>query len=424
MDTDRYIVEGMHSLEGETWIHGAKNAALPILAASLLCGDCEIENCPDLSDIHAAENILRHLGCRTHWEQSQGSKVLCIHSEGPFVSEIPDQLMREMRSSIVFLGAMIARCGQAKLSYPGGCELGPRPIDLHLSSLKKLGVTIREDGGYLDCTAPKGLHAAQITLPFPSVGATENIMIAASMAQGETVIQNAAREPEILDLAGFLNACGAKVRILPDGTVAIEGVKQLHGCRYRVIPDRIVAVTYLCCCAVAKGELLLRGLRPDHLSAVLPLLEEMGCQLITEKDTIRIVCRQPLRAVSGISTMPYPGFPTDALAPMMAAACTAQGTTIFIENIFQDRFKHAWELCRMGADIKAEGRVAVVRGVPCLHCAQVRCTDLRGGAALVVAALGARGKTVVEDIRHLLRGYEHLDRTINSLGGCIVRKTM
>ena len=226
MDTDRYIVEGMHNLEGETWIHGAKNAALPILAASLLCGDCEIENCPDLSDIHAAENILRHLGCRTHWEQSQGSKVLCIHSEGPFVSEIPDQLMREMRSSIVFLGAMIARCGQAKLSYPGGCELGPRPIDLHLSSLKKLGVTIREDGGYLDCTAPKGLYAAQITLPFPSVGATENIMIAASMAQGETVIQNAAREPEILDLAGFLNACGAKVRILPDGTVAIEGVKQ------------------------------------------------------------------------------------------------------------------------------------------------------------------------------------------------------
>ena len=296
MDTDRYIVEGMHNLEGETWIHGAKNAALPILAASLLCGDCEIENCPDLSDIHAAENILRHLGCRTHWEQSQGSKVLCIHSEGPFVSEIPDQLMREMRSSIVFLGAMIARCGQAKLSYPGGCELGPRPIDLHLSSLKKLGVTIREDGGYLDCTAPKGLHAAQITLPFPSVGATENIMIAASMAQGETVIQNAAREPEILDLAGFLNACGAKVRILPDGTVAIEGVKQLHGCRYRVIPDRIVAVTYLCCCAVAKGELLLRGVRPDHLSAVLPLLEEMGCQLKTEKDTIRIVCRQPLRA--------------------------------------------------------------------------------------------------------------------------------
>lgn len=225
-------------------------------------------------------------------------------------------------------------------------------------------------------------------------------------------------------MAGFLNACGAKVRILPDGTVAIEGVKQLHGCRYRVIPDRIVAVTYLCCCAVAKGELLLRGVRPDHLSAVLPLLEEMGCQLKTEKDTIRIVCRQPLRAVSGISTMPYPGFPTDALAPMMAAACTAQGTTIFIENIFQDRFKHAWELCRMGADIKAEGRVAVVRGVPCLHCAQVRCTDLRGGAALVVAALGARGKTVVEDIRHLLRGYEHLDRTINSLGGCIVRKTM
>lgn len=310
----------------------------------------------------------RHLGCRTHWEQSQGSKVLCIHSEGPFVSEIPDQLMREMRSSIVFLGAMIARCGQAKLSYPGGCELGPRPIDLHLSSLKKLGVTIREDGGYLDCIAPKGLHAAQITLPFPSVGATENIMIAASMAQGETVIQNAAREPEILDLAGFLNA--AEPRCASAGWYGCHRRRQAAARRrYRVIPDRIVAVTYLCCCAVAKGELLLRGVRPDHLSAVLPLLEEMGCQLKTEKDTIRIVCRQPLRAVSGISTMPYPGFPTDALAPMMAAACTAQGTTIFIENIFQDRFKHAWELCRMGADIKAEGRVAVVRGCHAALCA-------------------------------------------------------
>lgn len=372
MDTDRYIVDGMHKLEGEVWVHGAKNAALPILAASLLCDECEIENCPDLSDIRAAQNILRHLGAKSWWESdSSGRRVLSVKAEGPFVWDIPDSLMREMRSSIVFLGAIISRCKQAKITYPGGCELGPRPIDLHLSSLKKLGVQIQEDGGNLACSVPDGLYGAQITLPFPSVGATENIMLAACMARGETVIRNAAREPEIIDLAGFLNACGAKIRILPDGTVAIEGVEHLNSCRYRVIPDRIVAVTYLCCCAIAKGEVLLRGVCPEHLSAVLPVLEEMGCSMQIEKESILLRCDKPLRAVSSISTMPYPGFPTDALAPVMAAACTAQGTTIFIENIFQDRFKHAWELCRMGADIKAEGRVAVVRGVPKLH--RARC---------------------------------------------------
>ena len=416
----KLLVAGPTRLSGTVRIHGAKNSVLPILAACCLCtSPCVLHNCPDIEDVRTALAILESLGCKTRREGS----TLCIDPTGLDRHCVEPRLAGKMRSSVLFLGALLANFSQAELALPGGCPLGDRPIDLHVKALSQLGVRFCFEEGRMRAVWHKRLDG-DIRLPLTSVGATENIMIAASMAQGETVIQNAAREPEILDLAGFLNACGAKVRILPDGTVAIEGVKQLHGCRYRVIPDRIVAVTYLCCCAVAKGELLLRGVRPDHLSAVLPLLEEMGCQLKTEKDTIRIVCRQPLRAVSGISTMPYPGFPTDALAPMMAAVCTAQGTTIFIENIFQDRFKHAWELCRMGADIKAEGRVAVVRGVPCLHCAQVRCTDLRGGAALVVAALGARGKTVVEDIRHLLRGYEHLDRTINSLGGCIVRKTM
>lgn len=422
METERYIVEGRHRLEGEVRVHGAKNAALPILAASLLCDGCEIENCPDLSDIRAAENILRHLGCETCWQRDSNlQKVLSVRPKGPFVWDIPDSLMREMRSSIVFLGAIIARCRQARISYPGGCELGPRPIDLHLSALKKLGVEIEEDCGCLVCRVPGKLHGAQITLPFPSVGATENIMIAASLAEGETVIRNAAREPEILDLAGFLNSCGAKIRVLADGTVAISGVERLGGCRYRVIPDRIVAVTYLCCCAAAKGEILLRGVRPEHLSAVLPVLEEMGCRLHSEGETIRIRCTEPAQAVSTISTMPYPGFPTDALAPVMAVACCAQGTTIFIENIFQNRFKHAWELCRMGADIQAEGRVAVVRGVPHLHGARVRCTDLRGGAALVAAALGAQGRTEIEEVRHVLRGYENLDQTLNSLGAKVIR---
>lgn len=327
--------------------------------------------------------------------------------------------MREMRSSIVFLGAIIARQKEAKISYPGGCELGPRPIDLHLSSLKKLGVEIVEDHGYLDCRVPDKLKGAVISLPFPSVGATENIMIAACTADGETIIHNPAREPEITDLAGFLNTCGANILFDSDGTIRIQGVPKLHEGIYRVIPDRIVAVTYLCCCAMAKGDLFIKGVCPEHMSAVLPILEEMGCQLDVGKEEIRIRSNQPLRAVKNITTMPYPGFPTDALAPIMSLTTVAQGTTVFVENIFQNRFKQAWELVRMGADIKTEGRIAIVRGVDALHSADVCCTDLRGGAALVVAALGAQGKTTIRDVRHILRGYENLCEVLNQAGASI-----
>ena len=260
------VIQGPSRLNGALSVHGAKNSTLPLMAATLLCdGECVLHNCPQLSDVDASTRILRHLGCKVIREGS----TVTVDARNAQYWDIPDALMREMRSSIVFLGAIIARCKKAKLSYPGGCELGPRPIDLHLSSLRKLGVEIKEDLGYLECSVPDKLHAAEITLPFPSVGATENIMIAAVLAEGETVIRNAAREPEISDLAGFLNACGAKIRILSDGTIAICGVEKLHGCCYRVIPDRIVAVTYLCCCAAAKGEILLRGVCPEHLSAVL-----------------------------------------------------------------------------------------------------------------------------------------------------------
>ena len=420
MDTDRYIVEGMHSLEGETWVHGAKNAALPILAASLLCGDCEIENCPDLSDIHAAENILRHLGCRTHWEQSQGSKVLCIHSEGPFVSEIPDQLMREMRSSAIFLGAILARCGQADLSYPGGCELGPRPIDLHLAGLRDLGAEIREEGSFLHCRADR-LRGREVVLRMPSVGATENLMLAACGAEGVTVISNAAREPEVVDLQNFLNACGARVSGAGSSAVSIEGGQDLHGCTYRVMPDRIAAATYLCAAASAGGDIYLRGAEEGHLSTVTAALREAGCTVTADSGGIRALCRERLRAVGPVQTAPYPGFPTDAQAVLMAALLRSRGATVFEENIFENRYRHVDELIRMGASIRVSGRVAVVTGVERLHSAPVRCTDLRGGAALCVAALAAEGETRVSQICHIDRGYEDLARDLRALGADAVR---
>lgn len=415
MDTEKYIVDGLKRLDGEIRVHGAKNAALPILAASLLCDHCEIHNCPDLSDVEAACNILRHLGCEAHREKD----VLTIKATNQIQNTIPDELMREMRSSIVFLGAMIARGRTAKISFPGGCELGPRPIDLHLAALKKLGVEIIEDQGYLDCRVIDQLKGAVISLPFPSVGATENIMIAACTAKGETIIHNAAREPEISDLAGFLNACGANINFDTDGTIRIVGVTKLDGGVYRVIPDRIVAVTYLCCCAIAKGQLLVKDVCPEHMSAVLPILEEMGCRIRVNNNEVLIASEGDLKAVKNITTMPYPGFPTDALAPLMSLATVAQGTTVFVENIFQNRFKQAWELARMGADIKVEGRIAIVRGEKSLHSAEVFCTDLRGGAALIVAALGAKGRTTIRDIHHVLRGYEKIDQMLNQAGASI-----
>lgn len=415
---ERYIVEGLRKLNGEMEVHGAKNAALPILAASLLCDSCQLHNCPELSDITAARNILEHLGCKT---KKEGDVLIITGGEGESCT-IPDQLMREMRSSIVFLGAMIAKYRQASLTFPGGCELGPRPIDLHLAALKRLGVTFEEEGSSLRCTVKGKLHGASISLPFPSVGATENTMLAACLAEGHTVIRNAAREPEINDLAAFLNSAGAKIRLAADGTVHIDGVKKLGSAVHTVIPDRIVGITYLCCGAITQGDLLVSKVNPEHLSAVLPIFEEMGCQLRCGAEQIHIRSSKRLQAVKNISTMPYPGFPTDALAPIMALTAVAEGTSVFTENIFQNRYKQAWELERMGADIKTEGRIAVVRGVPSLHNAKVHCTDLRGGASLVIAALATPGQTEIYDIKHIIRGYQDLDLALNKVGAHIVRE--
>ena len=413
----RLIIEGGRRLNGAVHIHGAKNSALPILAATLLAhGVCEIENCPELSDVRAATDILRHLGCGIRRE---GSCVV-VDATAPDRSDIPDALMREMRSSIVFLGAIAARTGEAELSFPGGCELGPRPIDLHLSALRQMGLHIDEEGGKLCCRVKGRLVGCPITLSFPSVGATENILLAAVTATGTTTIHNAAREPEIVDLCEFLTACGARIRGAGESTVVIDGVERLVGCRHRVIPDRIETATYMGAAAVTGGSLLLRDVCPRHLQAILPLFEEMGCSLASWEDELLISAPGRLRRVKTVRTLPYPGFPTDAQALLMAMACVADGTSVFIETIFESRYKHVGELMRLGARVKVEGRVAVVEGVPQLSGAPVQCTDLRGGAALVLAGLAAQGKTELSELQHLERGYEAMTEGLTQTGASLI----
>ena len=335
-------------------------------------------------------------------------------------SAIPERLMREMRSSVIFLGALLARTGSARLCYPGGCELGPRPIDLHLAALRGLGAEIREDGECLTCTAGRGLRGARIHLPFPSVGATENAMLCACGAQGVTTLVGAAREPEIVDLQAFLQKLGASVHGAGTSTVVIEGAEEpLHGCCHRILGDRIAAATYLAAAAASGGDIFLRDVDYRHLSTVTGVLRQAGCGLVCRDDGIRLTSDGHLRAVSPIRTAPYPGFPTDAQAVLMASLLRSSGTTVFVENIFESRYRHVPELVRMGADIRLEGRVAVVCGVDRLHAARVRAMDLRGGAALVIAGLQAHGVTTVEHLHHIRRGYSDLPGDLARLGAHI-----
>lgn len=413
------IINGGKRLSGEAVVHGAKNSALPVLAACLAAGGrCEIHNCPRLSDVRASLAILRCLGCAASLE----GQTARVDSSAVSRCDIPEQLMREMRSSISFLGAVLSRCGRAELSMPGGCELGARPVDLHLSALSRMGAQIEESHGRIRCAVPSGrLHGAVIPLGFPSVGATENIMVAASTAAGTTVITNAAREPEISDLAAFLNKCGAKISGAGESTVTVEGVSALHGCAHTVIPDRIEAATYMAAAAVTRGSVFLRGADYEQLLAVVTVLEEMGCTVRRESAGISLSAPERLAPAGYVRTMPYPGFPTDAQAIVMAAACIADGTSVFAENIFENRFKHAGELRRLGANIRTEGRAAVVEGVPRLTGAPVASTDLRGGAALIIAGLAADGTTIVSGLHHIDRGYQDIESTLSALGADIRR---
>ncbi len=410
-----YEITGGGPLEGRLPVQGAKNSVLPILAAALLApGESVIRNCPRLSDVAATLDILTLLGCRVRRE---GGDVV-VDASQLSCDAVPEALTRAMRSSVIFLGALLARLGSACLAYPGGCELGPRPIDFHLAALRALGAEISEDGGCLRCRGR--LQGRELCLPGPSVGATENAMLCACGCPGVTTLVGAAREPEIVDLQGFLRSMGAEVCGAGGSVMTVRGKgKPLHPAEYTVMGDRIAAATCLCAAAAAGGQVELTGLDPGTLTAVLSCLEEAGCTVWTQPDLIALEARAPLRGVRTVRTEPYPGFPTDAQAVLMAALAGGTGTTMFVENIFDSRYRHAEELIRMGADIRIAGRVAVVTGAGKLHGANVRGTDLRGAAALVVAGVAAEGVTTVSGLEYIRRGYEDLAGDLRDLGAKI-----
>lgn len=416
---EKLVVNGKRKLTGEIIVQGSKNSTLPIIAATVLCeGEVVLHNCPELSDVTAAVNILEHLGCKIRKEKN----TLIINSSAVSVSEISETLMHEMRSSIVFLGALLARTGKAVLSTPGGCEIGVRPIDLHLGAMRELGVKIKEENGKLICNAEKGITGNEISLAFPSVGATENVMLAASLGKGRTILNNAAREPEIKNLADFLTSCGAKIYFAGESKIIIDGVKKLHGCEFTVISDRIVAATYMACAAVTSGEMDILNFPVSHISPVLPVFSSCGCRITADDNNLHIRAPKKLKSPGTVRTMPYPGFPTDFQAPAMAMACVADGTSIFIETIFESRYKHVPELKRMGANISVEGAVAVVQGVSKLTSANVYAGDLRGGAALIIASLAAEGETNIFNLKHIDRGYENIEKNLARLGAEIKRE--
>ncbi len=408
-------IRGGNRLRGACFVQGSKNASLPIIAASIICPlKSELMNVPQLRDVDAALRILRHLGCLA---EQRGGDVY-IDSSRLSGSSIPHSLMVEMRSSVIFMGALLARCGEARLSLPGGCQLGKRPIDLHLAALRQMGAEIEEDAGEICCRAEK-LRGTEIILPFPSVGATENIMLAACAARGETIIRNAAREPEIGALQDYLRSMGAEVSGAGSGSVSISGIRPNREAAARIIPDRIVASTLACACAAAGGDVELRGVDPGQFSTVLHFLNRAGCDIISGSRSVRVRSSGRLSAVGELSTAPYPGFPTDAQPVLMAALLRAEGRTAITENIFENRYRQVPELRRMGADVTVSGKLAEIWGVDRLHGAPLTATDLRGGAAMVVAGLAAEGETVICDDGHITRGYERLDMRLRALGADI-----
>lgn len=414
---EKYVINGSNKLYGEVGIQAAKNSVLPILAGSVLTdGKVKVENVPDITDVKNMIKILSCLGCDIEYVDNS----VVIDSSNADKYEIPSKLAHELRSSVFLLGSVVSRFKRAKIAYPGGCDIGLRPVDIHLSGLKRLGVQITEENGYILCKCER-LMGNEIMLDCPSVGATENIMLAAVKAEGITVIQNAAREPEIEDLQNFLNGIGAKIKGAGTGTITIEGVKKLSGCTYLPIADRIEAGTFLVAGAMCGGEVVVKGIKSENLSSLIHKLRENGCVLHVKNDRIVLKSNKRLISVKSIGTQPYPGFPTDLQAQMTALSCICRGQSIITENLFETRFKYVPELRKMGADVTVINRSAFVRGVERLNGATVIAQDLRGGAALVLAGLCAEGRTEVLDISHIDRGYALFEYKLRELGGDVVR---
>lgn len=412
---EKYVINGGYKLEGEINIPGAKNSVLPILAASALTGKTSIiSNIPNLKDVDIMVKLLSHLGAKVYSEDN----IITVDSSTINRLYLPEELVREMRSSIILMGAMLARFKEVRISYPGGCEIGPRPIDLHLKSLRQMGAEIEEAHGFLDCKTT-GLKGCDIQLDYPSVGATENIILAAVTAEGITTIRNAAREPEIIDLQTYLNKAGAKVTGAGSNVITIEGIKNLNSCSHHIIPDRIVAGTYMTAATMTKGEVIIKNIISDHIQSIIAKLKEAGAIIYYNGNSLKVIGPNKLNSLEMLQTLPYPGFPTDMQAQMMALLTIANGTSIVNETIFENRFKHAEELIKMGAKIKIFGNVAVIKGVKSLTGAKVFASDLRGGAALVLAGLIAQGTTEIGNIYHVNRGYENMFLNLKALGANI-----
>lgn len=412
-----YIIKGGRKISGEVTISGSKNAALPIIAASILNkGKTTLYNVPNIHDTQMMFEILNKIGGKV---TKKNNKVI-IETSKINKYEIPEDLMRQMRSSVIFAGSLVGRYKKATFSYPGGCDIGTRPIDLHLKAFEKLGINIQKNYGNISCICDK-ITGEKIDLDFPSVGATENAILASCLEEGKTIITNAAREPEIIDLQNFLNKMGAKIKGAGSNKIEINGVKQLKDVSYNIMPDRIETGTFLCIAAMTGGSLKLKNADATHITPVIDKLEESGCKIETYKNIIQIEGPKKLKAVD-IKTMPYPGFPTDMQSIFATTMTVAKGTSVIVENIFENRYKYTQELVRMGAKIKVEGKTAVIKGVRKLYGANVKATDLRGGASVVMAGIVAKGMTKVENIEYILRGYEKFDKKLQDIGVDILRR--
>jgi UDP-N-acetylglucosamine 1-carboxyvinyltransferase len=417
LDSDKFIITGGKRLEGSVEISGAKNSALSIMAATLLTKDvCILRNIPHLTDVDTMIEVIRKLGIKVEWKEDN---TLYIDSDYFNNYEAPYELVKKMRASILVMGPLLARLNKAKISLPGGCAIGARPVDFHIKGFETLGAQVEVEKGYIKAEVNK-LRGGDIYLDFPSLGATENIMMAASLAEGVTKIENAAKDPEVVELGNFLIKMGAKIEGLGTDLIKINGVKKLNGVDYNIIPDRIEAGTYMIAAAITSGDILIEKIDPLLIKPLIVKLEEAGVKIKQEKDFIEVIGPNSINAVD-IKTLPYPGFPTDIQPQFMALSCVAKGTSVITETVFENRFAHTGDLIRMGADIKVEGRSAIIKGVKKLSAAPVMASDLRGGAALVLAGLVADGTTELSRIYHLDRGYVNLEKKLTALGADIHR---